>query len=101
MTFYNELQSRQTEIQAIAQKHGAINIRLFGSVARQEDNAGSDIDILAEFEQGRSLFDLIGLKQDLEKLLDHSVDILTPDSLHYLIRDQILSESITLAGTVR
>ena len=96
MSIYNELQNKSNDIHALAKKYGAMNLRLFGSVARQEEHKNSDIDILAEFEDGRSLFDLIGLKQDIESLLHRQVDILTPGSLHWLIKDKILKESIKI-----
>ena len=64
------LREKRQEILAIAAKHGAYNVRVFGSVARGEADAASDVDILVELEPGRSLFDLGGVLMDLENLLD-------------------------------
>jgi hypothetical protein len=66
----NELiREKRREILDIAAKHGAYNVRLFGSVARGEADEASDVDILVELEPERSLFDLGGLLMDLEALL--------------------------------
>jgi len=65
---------------------------LFGSVVRGELTDESDIDILVEFRGRKSLLDLVGLKLELEELLDRKVDVLTYNSLHPLLRDRILRE---------
>ena len=70
MSLQQILQEKRQEILAIAAKHGAYNVRVFGSVARGEADESSDIDILVELEEGRSLFDLGGLLMDLENLLE-------------------------------
>ncbi len=62
-------------ILALAAKHGATNVRIFGSVARGEDDETSDIDVLVNMEPGRSLFDMGGLLMDLRELLGCKVDI--------------------------
>ena len=98
MSLYTDLQARARDIDALARKYGATNLRLFGSAARGEETDSSDIDILAEFEPGRSYFDLIGLQQDLEFVLNRPVDIVTPDSLHAVIKDNILKEAQPLSG---
>lgn len=92
MSILNLLKSKKNEIRNIAYKHGVTNISLFGSVLRNEDNENSDIDFLIEFEENRTLFDLIRLKEDLEILIGKEVDVVTKDSLHWTIKDQILSE---------
>ena len=63
------LKRMRHEILRIAAKHGARNVRVFGSVARREADAQSDIDFLVELEPGRSLLDLGGLQYELESLL--------------------------------
>jgi hypothetical protein len=83
---------KRTEILRLAEKHGALSIRVFGSVARGEGREESDVDFLVEFDKGRTLFDLIGLRLDLKDLLGIEVDIVTPNSLHYT-RDQVLAEA--------
>lgn len=65
---------------------------IFGSFVRGENRKGSDIDILVEFEGEKSLLDLAGLKIELEDLLKMEVDVITYNSLHPLIKEQILSE---------
>ncbi len=66
---------------------------VFGSVAREEDKKNSDVDIVIKFKKDdKSLFDLSGLKIELEEKLNKKVDILTYDSLHPLLRDIILEE---------
>lgn len=63
------LRKKRAEILAIAAKHGASNVRIFGSVARGEDTTTSDVDILVDMHGDRSLLDLVALKQDIEELL--------------------------------
>ena len=79
-----------------AAEHGARNIRVFGSVARGEANADSDVDFLVELEPGRSLLDQGALIQDLEELLGCRVDVIEPRALHWYIKDRVLAEAIPL-----
>jgi len=72
-----ELLRKRSMIGAIARSHGARSVRLFGSAARGEERADSDIDLLVEFEPGRNLLDLIGLENDLADALGRKVDVLT------------------------
>ena len=65
---------------------------LFGSIVRGELTDESDIDILVEFRGRKSLLDLVGLKLELEEMLERKVDVLTYNSLHPLLKDRILSE---------
>jgi predicted nucleotidyltransferase len=64
------------QILRIAAKHGARNVRVFGSVVRGDDRADSDVDLLVEMAHDRSLLDLVGLEQALEELLRRHVDVL-------------------------
>ena len=73
----------------IAAQHGARHVRVFGSVARGDDWADSDVDLLVEMEDNRSLLDLVGLEQDLEELLRRHVDVLTDDSFPPALRPRI------------
>ncbi|MEX1008139.1 MAG: nucleotidyltransferase domain-containing protein [Acidimicrobiia bacterium] len=75
------VRSRRGEIIALAERRGANNIRVFGSVARDEADVSSDLDLLVDFEPGRSLLDLSGLLLDLEELLGVSVDIIETAAL--------------------
>lgn len=90
------LASRRAEILATAAQHGAHNVRVFGSVARGEARADSDIDFLVELEPGRSLLDQVALWQDLEDLLGRRVDVVEPEGLHWYIKDRILREAVPL-----
>ena len=87
------LKSRREEILSIAARHGARNVRVFGSVARGEAGENSDIDLLVELDQGRSLLDLAGLVVDLEELLERKVDVVTEQGLYWLLRRRILKEA--------
>jgi uncharacterized protein len=82
------------EILALAARHGARNVRVFGSVARGEADAASDIDFLVDFEPGRSLLDLAALLVDLEDLLGHPVDVVTEPGLKARIRQRVLAEAV-------
>ncbi len=84
------------EILRIAAQHGARNVRVFGSVARGDDRADSDVDLLVEMEDDRSLLDLVGLEQDLEDLLRRNVDVLTDASIHPDLRLRITAEARVL-----
>lgn len=97
MSTLDTIKAHKSDLQTLAQKYGIRSIRVFGSVAREEDAADSDCDFLADFEEGRSLFDLLGFKEDAEKLLAKKIDVLTSDSLHWSIKDKILSESIVIS----
>ncbi len=75
---------------AICAKHDVRSLKLFGSVLRGEDTPDSDIDFLVEFEGEKSLFDLVGLEEELEVFLGRDVDVLTAPSLSRYIRDEVL-----------
>lgn len=87
------LTEQRDKILEIAAKHGAKNIRLFGSVVRGEATFESDIDLLVDLEEKLSPWFPVGLIHDLEKLLNYKVDIVTERTLHYLIRDRVLQEA--------
>lgn len=90
------IREKRREIIAIAAKHGAYNVRLFGSVARGEADKKSDVDILVDLEPERSLFDLGGLLTDLEALLDCQVDVVTVRGLRKRMRERVLREAVPL-----
>ncbi len=75
-------------------RRGVVRVSIFGSVARGEATAGSDVDFLVEFEKGRTLVDLSGLRLDLCEILGRDVDVATPGSLHPKLRDRILRELV-------
>ena len=84
------------KILQLADQYGARQVRVFGSVARRQDDADSDIDFLVDMEPGRSLFDLGGLLVDLEKLLNAKVDVVTERGLKERIRDRVVNEAVLL-----
>lgn len=77
-------------------RRGVVRASVFGSVARGEAGAESDVDFLVEFEKGRTLLDLSGLRLDLIDLLECEVDVATPKSLHPKLRDRILGEVVVI-----
>lgn len=90
------LRSRREAILALAHRHGAGSVRVFGSAARGTRHPDSDLDLLVQMEPGRSLLDYIALQQDLEDLLGISVDVVTEKALHPHIRQHILDEAVAL-----
>lgn len=90
------LKEKREEILHIAAKHGARNVRVFGSVARGEAGEASDLDLLVEFEPGRSLIDHSALVVELEELLGCKVDVVSEGGLHWLLRRRILKEARAL-----
>ncbi|MDA0269345.1 MAG: nucleotidyltransferase family protein [Cyanobacteria bacterium] len=96
MNLEARLKDKREAILQLAAKHGAYNVRVFGSVARGEADAKSDVDFLVEMEPGRSLFDLGGLLMDLQDLLDCPVDIVTDKGLRNRIRERVLTEAVPL-----
>ncbi len=96
MSIQDTLQEKREEILRIAAQHGARNVRVFGSVARSEDLPDSDLDVLVDLEEGRSLLDHAGLLLDLEKLLGCRVDVATEGGLKPGIRERVLREAVPL-----
>lgn len=90
------LQKYRKEILDLAIHHGAGNVRVFGSLARGEGREGSDLDLLVTLGEGRSLLDLVGLKQDLEDLVRRPVDVVTEQALSSYLRERVLSEAVPL-----
>jgi len=90
------LQAKRDEILQIAARHGAYNVRVFGSVARGEEDDKSDVDFLVEMEKGRSLLDRAGLLVDLESLLGRKVDVATERTLRSPILERALKEAMAL-----
>ncbi len=86
----------RAQIRSLAERHGARNIRVFGSTARGDDRPDSDLDLLIDLEVGRTLLDLIGFQQDVEELLGRRVDVHTIRSLSRYFRDEVLKEAVPL-----
>jgi hypothetical protein len=90
------LKAKRKEILALAEAHGAANIRLFGSIVRGENTELSDVDFLVQMNEGRNLWDLIGLTQNLEELLHCKVDVVTEGDLSPYLRERILASAAPL-----
>jgi uncharacterized protein len=91
-----DLQQRREAILEIARRHGAHDLRLFGSVARGDNTEASDVDVLVRFDPDRSLFDHGGLINDLEDLLGVKVDVVSEGGMRERFRMRILGEAIPL-----
>jgi uncharacterized protein len=87
---------KREDINRIAAAHGARNVRVFGSVGRGESTDSSDLDLLVDMSEGRSLLDLVALGADLEAALGVAVDVVTEKSLSPYLRDRILAEAVSL-----
>ncbi len=96
MTLQELRASKRDEILRIAARRGARNVRVFGSVARGENDAASDIDFLVDLEPGRTLSDLGGLLMELQEALGAPVDIATERGLRARIRARVLAEAVPL-----
>ena len=90
---YDILKQRREEIHSIAAKHGVVGIRVFGSVAREQENKNSDVDFLINMERGRSLFDMAKLQCDLENLLHKTIDLVSERGIYPKLRESILGEA--------
>jgi predicted nucleotidyltransferase len=91
-----QLARMRAEILGTAARHGATNVRVFGSVARGDADAASDVDFLVDFEAGRSLLDLASLLVDLEDLLGRPVDVVTEPGLKARIHQRVLAEAVSV-----
>ncbi|MDP2045933.1 MAG: nucleotidyltransferase family protein [Deltaproteobacteria bacterium] len=90
------LREKRQEILEIAAKHGAYNVRIFGSVARGEADEHSDVDILVDAGPHRSPFFPGGLVMDLQKIVGRRVDVVTTKGLRSRIRERVLNEAVPL-----
>jgi uncharacterized protein len=90
------LRAKQSEIESIAAKHGAGNLRVFGSVARGDARENSDVDLLIDIVGPTTPWFPGGLLTDLESALGRRVDIVIARSLHPLLRESVLREAVPL-----
>jgi predicted nucleotidyltransferase len=88
------LQALKQKNAELTTKFGVKSLLLFGSVARNEATASSDVDFLVEFNRPVGYFGLFALQDYLEKLLGCPVDLGTPDSLKPYIKERIMGELI-------
>jgi predicted nucleotidyltransferase len=91
-----ELRAHRAEINAIADRYGIRNVRVFGSVARDTATADSDLDLLVDVEPGRGYFDLAGFALDVEDLLEVFTQVATPNGLKPRIRATVLADAVPL-----
>lgn len=77
-------------------KHGAYNVRVFGSVARGQADGQRDIDLLVAFEPGRSLLDHAALWLELQELLGCEVDVVSERGIKPRLRERVLREAVPL-----
>lgn len=96
MTLHNLLDEKHDDILMLAERHGAYNVRVFGSVARGDARPDSDIDFLVEFRPGYGLIDRIALMQELQDLLGRHVDVVRERSLRDRIRENVLKDAVSL-----
>ena len=96
MDLLESIRRLRSEILSAAERRGARNVRLFGSVVRGEARADSDIDFLVDLDAGRSLFDLGGLHADLEAILGREVDVVTSAGLRERVRGSVLRDATPL-----
>ena len=96
MTMRQILQAKREEILDIAARHGARNVRLFGSVAREEDRPDSDVDLLVDTGPTTSSWFPAGLILDLERSLGRRVEIVTEKGLNPYLRGHVLAEAVPL-----
>lgn len=87
------IRGKRDQILEIAERYGARNVRIFGSVARGEDTRRSDLDLLVDMDEDQPLSDLGELVADLEDALHCRVQAVISDSIHARLRDRILGEA--------
>ena len=93
MTTLDAIRGRRKDIREIAGKHGATNVRIFGSVLRGDDGPASDIDLLVDTAGVTSAWFPAGLILDLEELLARKIDVVTERGLNPFIRERVLREA--------
>lgn len=84
------------KLMPVLQRHQVKRAALFGSVVRGEMQENSDIDILVEVDKGLSLLDFIGIKQEIEDMLERRVDLVEYEMIKPLIRDHVLKEQVMI-----
>jgi hypothetical protein len=90
------LRQRRRAVLTTAGRHGASNVRVFGSVARGEDTLESDIDLLVDLAPGTGLFSLGKLEREISEVLGTQVDVVPSDSLRSAVRIEAEAEAIEL-----
>ena len=96
MFLLDRLRRLRAEMYQIAGRHNAEKLYVFGSCARREDTPESDVDLLVEFNQSATLYDQMDIRDEVRKLLDREVDVVSKRGLHPYIRDRVLTEAVEL-----
>jgi len=96
MRTLDQIRNHRKAILQMAEKYGIRRVRVFGSVVRQAATPESDVDILVDFEPGRSLLDQVGFEQDLEALLGCTVEVLAEGGISPYLESRILQEAVPL-----
>ena len=96
MTMNKLIEQNRKKIQALARNRGITNVRLFGSMARDDATAESDVDLLVELGEGLSGLALGGFLNDVSDVLKRRVDVVTEGALNPLIREKVINEAIPL-----
>lgn len=91
-----KIQQHSQKIQDLAQQFGIKNVRIFGSVATHQDTENSDLDLLVEASPTTTLFDIFGLKTEIEELLNLKVDIVTDNSLPQKFKAEVMQTAVAL-----
>lgn len=94
MTVREQVLALREEILRLAEANGATRVRLFGSSARGEESAESDVDLLVTLEPGRTLLDLARLEERLEQLLRRPVDVVPESGLREPFRSAVLRDAV-------
>jgi predicted nucleotidyltransferase len=88
--------THRDEIKAVVARHHGSSVAIFGSVARGDEQPGSDIDFLVELKPGTRPFEILAIGVELEEALGVKVDVGTPESLREHLRDEVLAEAVRL-----
>lgn len=96
MNLPDELLQKRADILRIAKRHGAGNVRVFGSMARGDADDQSDLDLLVEMREGSSLLDHAALWLELQEIFTRKVDVVSENGIKERIRDRVLREAVPL-----
>ena len=88
--------NNRQQIRLLAEQRGVRNVRLFGSMSRDDATVDSDVDLLVDLEKGQSGLALGGFLLDVTELLGRRVDVVTENALHPHIREHVLDEAVSL-----
>ena len=96
MEISRELNEKREDILRLAARHGATNVRVFGSVARGEERPESDVDFLVRLEPGTTLLNHAALVRELRELLGREVHVVSENALREGIKDRVVQEAVPL-----